>query len=549
MQHLHFEYLDPSGLPIDPGQCFSNGGGCGSCPPPGSGGGNSASSYGDTHLRTADGLAYDFQAVGDFVLSKSTDGNDDFEVQTRQQQWSGNRSAAVNIGAAVRVHGDVINIYPASGGFDLVINDEVLPSTATLNRQLPGGGTIKVGSGSAAVSWPDGTMLTLDFGNQGTGTARLLLAPSRRGKVEGLLGNDDGNSANDLRMRNGALVSADQHELYHEYRDSWHIALGSPESLFRRGPDLWDPSFPNSIVTLGSLDPTAVEGARGTCRSAGVVHPEVVDACAFDIVVTGQTFWAAEEVKVDPAILAVTVAPALSYLTPGDTRQFAAAVSGTTNHAVTWTATGGSIGVTGESSMTYTAPAAPGTYAITARSAANGSAVSSATVIVTPVLIPYAAARYRYLVGPAGHTSGFEKAKFDDSAWSAGSAPFGSGASCSIAATVRTPWNNSPPPTDLLFRTTFQLSASSLVDLEIGVAIDNDIQIFVNGTDVTRAASGYSPSSGFVGHEGCASQESIVVPVPRSILQVGANTLAVRARDRGGDAFVDLQVRVAPLPR
>ena len=34
--------------------------------------GNSGISSGDPHLRTADGLAYDFQAVGDYVLSKST---------------------------------------------------------------------------------------------------------------------------------------------------------------------------------------------------------------------------------------------------------------------------------------------------------------------------------------------------------------------------------------------------------------------------------------------------------------------------------------------
>ena len=66
--------------PKDPGGGGSGGGGGGDNPPdPHRPGGDSS---GDTHLVTFDGLRYDFQAIGEYVLVKST--KDDFMIQTRQ---------------------------------------------------------------------------------------------------------------------------------------------------------------------------------------------------------------------------------------------------------------------------------------------------------------------------------------------------------------------------------------------------------------------------------------------------------------------------------
>ena len=150
-------------------------------------------------------------------------------------------------------------------------------------------------------------------------------------------------------MRNGSLVSSDLRELYTDYRDSWRVALGSSESLFRRGPDFWDPNFPSSRITLSDFDAAAVDRARATCRAAGVTTSQVVDDCAFDIVVTGDNGWAAEAVKVDPATPTVIVdTGSRLYLAVGESRPFAAAISGLTNRAVTWASSGGSVLVNGE---------------------------------------------------------------------------------------------------------------------------------------------------------------------------------------------------------
>jgi pimeloyl-ACP methyl ester carboxylesterase len=345
-------------------------------PPPNRIGGNNGSSFDDPHLRTVDGRAYDFHSVGDYVLTKSTSDGDDFEVQTRYRIL--NSSVSLNDAVAVRVVRDVINVFPNSSGFELIINSETVSSTRAFTRKLPGGGTIQVSNGSATISWPDRTVVNVENGG-----VKVLLSPARLGKVEGLLGNYDGDPNNDIRVRNGPLLNDALDGLYVEFRQSWRVPLGSAESLFRRGPDLWDPSFPRTALTLGSLDPGAVERARATCRAAGVVHPQVLDACAFDLVVTGDNSWANVAVKFDPSIPSVTVAPALTYLIPGETRQFTAAVNGTTNQAVTWTASGGSIVINTASSMTYMAPSAPGTYAITARSVQNSNVVATATVSVS----------------------------------------------------------------------------------------------------------------------------------------------------------------------
>jgi len=76
--------------------------------------------------------------------------------------------------------------------------------------------------------------------------------------------------------------------------------------------------------------------------------------------------------------IGVTVTPNSTALAPSTTKTFTANVSGTTNQAVIWTASGGSITSAGE----YTAPSAAGSYIIRATSQANPAVSSTATVTV-----------------------------------------------------------------------------------------------------------------------------------------------------------------------
>ena len=77
--------------------------------------------------------------------------------------------------------------------------------------------------------------------------------------------------------------------------------------------------------------------------------------------------------------------------------------------------------------------------------------------------------------------------------------------------------------------------------IQIGVAVDNDIQIFLNGADITNqgtVAPGTSVSydgSQFLIHDGCASQDSYVITLPVTSFHQGTlpNVIAIRARRSG----------------
>ncbi len=146
-----------------------------------------------------------------------------------------------------------------------------------------------------------------------------------------------------------------------------------------------------------------------------------------------------------------------------------------------------------------------------------------------------------------------------------GNAPFGSGSEgfgCALSAlpnlnAVWPSFNPVPPSTGnlnndpssiFLLRASFGLPASWNQDLQVGIAVDNDVEVFVNGTAVTPTSSG-TPL--FVVHDGCAQQDApgFVFDVPLSLLKAGGqNLLAIRARDRGGESYIDARLSAtAPL--
>ena len=83
------------------------------------------------------------------------------------------------------------------------------------------------------------------------------------------------------------------------------------------------------------------------------------------------------------AVTTVSVAPLSASLLTGSTQQFAATVTGTTNTAVTWSATGGTISSTGM----FTPPMGGGSYTVKATSVADTTKSATATVSVTPVSV------------------------------------------------------------------------------------------------------------------------------------------------------------------
>jgi hypothetical protein len=116
---------------------------------------------------------------------------------------------------------------------------------------------------------------------------------------------------------------------------------------------------------------------------------------------------------------------------------------------------------------------------------------------------------------------------------------------------IHTAWPSAPtqngPTSDLLVTKTFVLPSAMTV--KIDVAIDNDIQVFVDGNDVTGnfvANSGLwgGMVGGFQTHTDCAATGSGTFTV--SNLQSGTHVLAIHAKDRGLTDYLDAKVYTAP---
>jgi PKD domain len=156
------------------------------------------------------------------------------------------------------------------------------------------------------------------------------------------------------------------------------------------------------------------------------------------------------------------------------------------------------------------------------------------------VLIPYLDTDWKYEVVPYDGEQGFESPLFDDSSFALGDAGFGTedftfGCSLYHAPYLNTSW---APSTDILLRKTFTLGPGANA-VQVGVAIDDHVQVFVNGQDI---------SGGFQSGSGCASHDQLVYVAPASVLQVGTNLLAVRGRDGGAPNYIDVQVTEVPPP-
>ncbi|MEO8945116.1 MAG: hypothetical protein ABI338_01365 [Gemmatimonadaceae bacterium] len=160
-------------------------------------------------------------------------------------------------------------------------------------------------------------------------------------------------------------------------------------------------------------------------------------------------------------------------------------------------------------------------------------------------IIPYQTAGYMYLSGTYGLEPNFANTSYvPGTGWQTGNAPFGSSnisSICPLLAPVVTPW---PLNSDMLLRKNFTLPAWWTSGVTMGIAIDNDFQVFMDGTNVTPInVSGYDPISGFVKHENCATRDSYTFPLT---VTGGPHLLAIRARDRGVADYVDTRLTARP---
>lgn len=244
-------------------------------------------SWGDPHLMTFDEHPYDFQAVGEFTLVRST--TDDFEVQIRTAPISNQAPVSVIVGIAIRINGHRITSVDDGPG---ILIDGAAMSGPSL--QLPDGTVvIRDSSGEPTVVLADGTQVSQFNGL--LGTTMIGLASQRVGAVEGLLGNADDDPDNDLVLTDGTVIETNRLDDVRLLAAAWRVTPETSLFDYAAGTDtttFTDLEAPRAALTLGDLDEATRETAAQICRNAGVTEQPYLDSCTLDVAVSGDVSYA-----------------------------------------------------------------------------------------------------------------------------------------------------------------------------------------------------------------------------------------------------------------
>ncbi len=124
-------------------------------------------------------------------------------------------------------------------------------------------------------------------------------------------------------------------------------------------------------ATGGTISSAGLFTAGGTAGSFAVTATSVADSTKHAN--------SAINITATPPVVAVAINPTSAALQTGAAKQFSAAVTGSSNTAVTWSATGGTISSAG----LFTAGSTAGTFTVTATSLADNTKRADATITIT----------------------------------------------------------------------------------------------------------------------------------------------------------------------
>lgn len=267
--------------------------------------GSSASSrsFGHPHFMSFDRMDFDFQAVGEFILTRSK--IDETEVQIRLEQFDpGFEDFTIITAVGLNVTGDEVlfeeNRESPSNVPDLFVNgtETDLPEFGEESVSLPNGGFISRAGRALMVEWPDGES-RVDVRQSNTIMGMMvepMLSYRYNDNLKGLLGTADGNRDTDFTTRDGTVLipplSFD--ELYRDFGDSWRIS--NEESLFGV-PTFEDLNIPTQHITTSDLDPAAVANAEEVCADYRIENPILMDNCVFDVAITGDERFARDTIE------------------------------------------------------------------------------------------------------------------------------------------------------------------------------------------------------------------------------------------------------------
>ncbi|MEP4194439.1 MAG: Calx-beta domain-containing protein [Aliishimia sp.] len=255
--------------------------------------------FGDPHIVTLDGLGYDFQAVGEYVLIESTmlDDPRDFQVQVRFEPLPGSDLVSVTTRMAVDVNGKTIEI-------DAVGDNPLLVDGVTISAEDLATGALDVDDdGRLDVFFDEElgtfTIVLNDLNEQlmvknvdGVLNICVFLSSAEGGhanNVQGLMGNADGDISNDLMLRDSTTTFVDPtfEELYVTYANSWEVT--DVERNFSDAEDagFFPDGFPAAKISITDLPASILAAAEAAVDLAGITDPILRENAILDFALTG----------------------------------------------------------------------------------------------------------------------------------------------------------------------------------------------------------------------------------------------------------------------
>lgn len=247
-------------------------------------------SWGDPHVLTFDGLEYDFHGAGDYVLLEHAPTRS--AVHTRYVR-SLDRRVSAQQALAIGVGDRVVTLYEVPPTEAEPIAIDGVPTAFQ-----PGGWyedddlRIQRVQQWIFVRFSNGLTVATVSGR----TNRIHVPSAWAGELIGLMGNRDGNPANDVAHRDGTAVDpSDADALYGGFLDDWLVAPQA--SLFAEPFDVaaMGPLRPDSVPSLAELDNETIVAATEVCERVGLQSGRGLEACVFDVAWTGDESWASAD--------------------------------------------------------------------------------------------------------------------------------------------------------------------------------------------------------------------------------------------------------------
>lgn len=250
-------------------------------------------SLGDPHITTNDGLLYDFQASGDFLLATT---GPSFVVQARQNWTPSHPNVAINKAVAMQMGETRIAVF--LDPLRLTVGGRLTSLQDGKSLSLPGNVEILHKGNAYLIKRKSGeTVLAEALDSAWVGGTYMNVTVSlnydAKGKMRGLLGNGNGNPLDDIATREGVVLTQPVSfgDLYRQFAESMHIQ--PVESLFgeERARTVNEAVFelPTRFFTVKNLAPKVYKSARAACQKAGVESATLLDACTLDVAVLGSS--------------------------------------------------------------------------------------------------------------------------------------------------------------------------------------------------------------------------------------------------------------------